>query len=51
VIVAVRPKERALVGTDQTAKLGRLALTPVATTERIPLSRACGRYVDWYVVR
>ena len=29
--------------------LGDLAATPLARGAVVPLRRACGRYVDWYV--
>ncbi|MGZ5360796.1 MAG: hypothetical protein ACXWZW_04165 [Solirubrobacterales bacterium] len=55
-----------LLGTESRAYLGRIVATPLAPTERgdvlpfeeagtdlrerVPLSEACGRYVDWYEV-
>ena len=37
-----------LLGTESRAYLGRIVATPVAPRERVPLSAACGRYLDWY---
>ena len=37
-----------LVGTESRAYLGRIVATPVAPRERVSLSAACGRYLDWY---
>ena len=37
-----------LVGTESRAYLGRIVATPVTPRERVPLSAACGRYLDWY---
>ncbi|MSO42415.1 MAG: hypothetical protein EXQ70_11080 [Solirubrobacterales bacterium] len=39
-----------LIGTDTRAYLGPIAATPAGPREVIPLSEACGRYVDWYRV-
>jgi hypothetical protein len=40
-----------LVGTDSRAFLDQIAATPAdPTRETVPLSEACGRYVDWYEV-
>jgi hypothetical protein len=45
-----------LLGTESEAHLGAVAASPSAAggpipgeaEQRIPLRRACGRYVDWY---
>jgi hypothetical protein len=37
-----------LLGADGLAYLGPLAATPVGPPEGVPISQACGRYVDWY---
>jgi hypothetical protein len=40
-----------LVGADSRAFLDQIAATPAdPTRETVPLSEACGRYVDWYEV-
>jgi hypothetical protein len=40
-----------LVGTDSRAFLDQIAATPAEPTRQtVPLSEACGRYVDWYEV-
>ena len=39
-----------LIGTETRAYLGPIAATPAGPRKVIPLSRACGRYVDWYHV-
>lgn len=40
-----------LVGTDSRAFLDQIAATPAdPTRETVPLSEACGRYLDWYEV-
>ncbi len=46
--VAEPPFAARLLGTESRAYLGRLAATPATGRERVPLSEACGRYVDWY---
>ncbi|MCE3266556.1 MAG: hypothetical protein K0S15_1265 [Solirubrobacterales bacterium] len=35
-------------GTESRAYLGRIAATRLGPRSRIPLRRACGRYLDWY---
>ena len=35
----------------QTAIPGTIAATRIAPPRRVPLSEACGEYVDWYRVR
>ena len=38
-----------LLGTESKAYLGRLAATIAdPARQKVPLSQACGRYVDWY---
>ena len=37
-----------VLGTESRAYLGRIVATSVAPRERVLLSAACGRYVDWY---
>ena len=40
-----------LVGADSKAFLDQIAVTPAdPARETIPLTQACGRYVDWYEV-
>jgi hypothetical protein len=35
-------------GTESRAYLGRIAATRLGPSSRIPLRKACGRYLDWY---
>jgi hypothetical protein len=50
VSVARPPLAGRLLGTESRAYLGTIAATPAGGRQRVPLSEACGRYVDWYSV-
>ena len=39
-----------LLGVERKTWLGELAATRPGAGEEIPLSQACGRYVDWFTV-
>ena len=42
------PAAGRLLGAESRAYLGPIAATPIPSRELVPLSKVCGRYLDWY---
>ena len=47
--IAFHVEDTALAPATATAGFGHVVATPVGSADRVvPISRACGKYVDWY---